>query len=76
MIKDLREAAGLTQQQLAKKLGYTTPQYISNLERNVTQVPVSKIRAFAEALDAPIEFFIEQRLENERKKINRVLGTK
>ncbi|HNC91113.1 MAG TPA: helix-turn-helix transcriptional regulator [Anaerolineales bacterium] len=32
LIRAARQAKGLTQTELAKKLGYSTPQYISNVE--------------------------------------------
>ena len=42
-IKTHREAAGLSQGDLADKLGYITPQFISNWERGVSFPPVSSI---------------------------------
>lgn len=52
-VKTLREAAGLTQQELARAAGmdyYTT---ISQIERGVTRIPPDKVRAFAEAFKIP-----------------------
>lgn len=52
-VKTLREAAGLTQQELARLAGmdyYTT---ISQIERGVTRIPPDKVRAFAEAFKVP-----------------------
>lgn len=34
-LRDKRVAAGLTQAEIAEFLGYTSPQYISNIERGV-----------------------------------------
>lgn len=41
-LKDAREAKGLSQAEVAKHLGYTSPQFISNWERG-TAAPPAKI---------------------------------
>lgn len=46
-LKTIREKAGVTQGQLAIALGYSTPQFISNVERGVSGIPVKKIKAVA-----------------------------
>ena len=40
LLKEGRMKAGLTQRQLAEKLGYTSPQYVSNWERGRVAPPV------------------------------------
>lgn len=39
-LKAKREAKGLTQRELAEKLGYTSAQFISNWERDVATIPL------------------------------------
>jgi transcriptional regulator with XRE-family HTH domain len=39
----LREKAGLTQKEVSDALGYTTPQFISNVERGRCRFPVEKL---------------------------------
>jgi transcriptional regulator with XRE-family HTH domain len=39
----LREKAGLTQKDVSDALGYTTPQFISNVERGRCRFPVEKL---------------------------------
>lgn len=34
-LRELREASGMSQLDLARRLGYSTPQYISNIERGI-----------------------------------------
>ena len=41
--KDERLAFGLSQDKLAKRLGYTTPQFISNWERGLCAPPIKMI---------------------------------
>ena len=50
-IKQLREAKGLSQDELAKKTGYTSRSSIAKIEKGEVDLPRSKIIAFAEALD-------------------------
>lgn len=47
LIKYIREKAGLTQEDLAKKLGYRNSQIISNIERAICALPPHKMLLFA-----------------------------
>lgn len=40
LIKEHRIKSGLTQQELSQKLGYSTPQFISIIERGLSKVPL------------------------------------
>ncbi len=41
--REYRERAGLTQREVSDALGYTTPQFISNVERGRCRFPVEKL---------------------------------
>jgi transcriptional regulator with XRE-family HTH domain len=43
-LKEKRVTAGLTQSQVAEKLGYSSPQFISNWERGLASPPVFILR--------------------------------
>lgn len=47
-LKQKRVAAGLSQRDVADKLGYTTPQFISNWERGVSQPPINALKRLGE----------------------------
>lgn len=49
-IKAAREALGLSQEQLAKKIGYTDRSSIAKIESGKVDLPQSKIVALAKAL--------------------------
>ena len=49
-IKYFREAQGLSQDELAKKTGYTSRSSIARIEAGEIDIPQSKISAFASAL--------------------------
>lgn len=49
-IKAYRKAAKMTQEELAKRTGYTDRSSIARIEKGEIDLPQSKIRQFAEAL--------------------------
>lgn len=51
IIKERRKALGLTQDALAKKMGYKSREAISSVERNKEDLTTDRIRKYAEALD-------------------------
>src|SRR5687767_4714978 len=59
-IKQAREDADLTQQQLAAAIGVQHPQSISRYERGETEVPAKRLRRIAEATSKSMSFFIHE----------------
>lgn len=49
-IKTCRKAANMTQQELARRTGYTDRSSIARIEKGEIDLPQSKIKQFAEAL--------------------------
>lgn len=45
-----REKKGLTQQTVADKLGYTSPQFISNVERGISVFPEHKTKPWGKLI--------------------------
>lgn len=52
-LKQKRLAAGLSQVEVAQKLGYTTSQFVSNWERGVAPPPVRTLRKLAQLYKVP-----------------------
>jgi transcriptional regulator with XRE-family HTH domain len=67
-LRKLRENKGLSQQQLAEKLGYVTNSYISDVEKGTFIPSEEKLKKIAKALKVSFsklkEFFIESKLES------------
>ena len=42
-LKDIREQSSLTQADVSTKLGYSSPQFISNIERGISVVPLKTL---------------------------------
>ena len=57
-IRRRREELGLSQDELAKKLGYKSRSSINKIEKGENDIPQSKIVAFAEALDTTPEYLM------------------
>lgn len=49
-----RLAKGITQAQLAGKLGYTSSQFVSNVERGMCCYPAGKMARLAQTIDADL----------------------
>jgi transcriptional regulator with XRE-family HTH domain len=47
-LKTKRISAGLSQKDVADRLGYSTPQFISNWERGVSQPPITILKKLGE----------------------------
>ena len=43
-LKDKREALGFTQRDVSDFLGYKSPQFVSNVERGLCQLPLKAVR--------------------------------
>ncbi len=53
-IKQLRIQRELSQEELAKRCGYTSRSTINKIELGINDIPQSKIKVIAQALDVPI----------------------
>ena len=55
LIYNRRIELGLTQQDLSRKLGLESPQFISNLERGKALLPLGSVKKLSRALDVEYE---------------------
>lgn len=63
IVKGYRTRIGLTQEQLALKLG-VTKSYISNIENKRDLVTVEQAKKFAKTLKEPIELWVQVALQD------------
>ena len=68
-IKKRREVLKLTQRQLSNSLGFSSSQFISNLERGIAEIPPSRIKDFAEVLQMDNNEFANLVSESLKRKI-------
>lgn len=57
-ILNLRKSLGLTQEELAQKVGYKSKSTINKIEKGINDIPQSKILKIAEALETSPEQLI------------------
>lgn len=59
-IKKRREELGISQEELAKRMGYKSRSSINKIELNLSDVPQKKIIDFAKALDTTISYLMDE----------------
>ena len=57
-IKARRIELGMTQAELAKKLGYKTKSSITKIEQGVSDITQTQVRQFADALDCSVSYLM------------------
>ncbi len=76
-LKKYRQERGLTQKELSDKLGYSTSQFISNLERSLASPSMSlaiKIGTFLKIPMAHVHnFFVQKELSKINRKFKKYL---
>jgi transcriptional regulator with XRE-family HTH domain len=75
-LMDKRVKADLTQKDVAKKMKFTTPQFISNWERGLSSPPVSSIKKLAKIYSIPATELFEVVLEVSLKQTEDSLRTR
>lgn len=66
-LKDVRENVDLTQADVSQKLGYTSPQFISNIERGISVVPLKTLARMCALYKVNPESVVKIILESQRK---------
>lgn len=57
-VRRAREKAGLSQQELAQRMGYSSPATVSNMEVGDRRITVADLSAVSSALGVPLEHFL------------------
>lgn len=63
-LQECRQAAGLSQGEVSKALGYTTPQFISNWERDVSAPPMDKLSELVRLIKIKPEIVMDLLIED------------
>lgn len=76
-IRRLREVNGLTQEELARKMGYKSKSTINKIELGINDIPQSKIVKFAECLNvSPSELmgWVDQKTDKKNDDLVQVIA--
>ena len=76
IIKNYRIKADLTQQELAKQLGYKIPQFISLIENGHSKVPLNIIAELVSILKIPQNVVLESLVSAYEREAQRQLNKK
>jgi transcriptional regulator with XRE-family HTH domain len=66
-LRDMRENSDWTQLEVSRKLGYTSPQFISNIERGISVVPLKTLARMIQLYKADAEEVVNIILESQRR---------
>ncbi len=69
----MREKAGLTQREVSDALGYSTPQFISNVERGRCSFPIQKLSKIKRLYKVSADQVINLVLAEEKTALLKVL---
>lgn len=75
-LQSKRVKAGLSQGDVATKLGYSSPQFISNFERGLCAPPLNKMKLLVGLYDLNSEELIKLMLKEEEKNLRKHLAGK
>ena len=73
-IKARRIELGLTQDELAKKLGYKSRSTINKIELNINDITQPKIIDFAAALDTTVSYLMGLDYDTSEKSLSAIIG--
>ncbi len=73
-LKGVREQANFTQADVSGKLGYTSPQFISNIERGISVVPLKTLSRMMSIYKVSPDTVVKIILDSQRKLLREKLG--
>lgn len=74
-LQTCRISAGLTQEQVANALGYSSAQFISNVERDYANPPLAKIYKWVTLIRAHRRLVGEALIQKYAREVRKELGT-
>lgn len=69
MLASRRKQCGLNQTVIARELGLSNGQFVSNWERNLCPMPVRYFRKVSQLLGIPIREMVDHRMRDERRRL-------
>ena len=72
-LKEQRVKSSLTQSQVAQSIGYTSPQFISNIERGLCSAPVKHLKGFLKLYNLTIDELVAIILKQAEANLRRAL---
>lgn len=73
-LQSKRVKAGLSQGDVATKLGYSSPQFISNFERGLCAPPLNKLKMLVQLYDLAGEEVLKLMMKEHERHLRKALG--
>lgn len=73
-LKAKRIGAGFSQRDVSEKLGYSSPQFISNIERGLCSPPMSSLKILIDLYGIPVREVTKIILDHQQKLLKAQLG--
>lgn len=74
VLKEARVRAGLFQKNVSDKLGLTTPQFLSNLERGLVTIPPKQMKTLAKILKVKPQVFVDAYVADVTARVKKEAG--
>jgi transcriptional regulator with XRE-family HTH domain len=74
-LKEKRQALGMSQLDVARKLGYSSAQFVSNWERNLVAPPIDTLAVLIDLYKIPPAIVIQKIVEDTKGYLDEQLGT-
>jgi transcriptional regulator with XRE-family HTH domain len=75
-LKKYREASGLTQKAVSEKLGYSTPQFVSNWERGVSYIPRDTLKRVSSIYKIDTDSLAKEIVSDKVAQLKKMYGLK
>lgn len=75
-LKEKREHSGLSQKQVSEKLGYSTPQFVSNWERGLAAPPPRALKKLADLYRISVDDIFDTILQSTLQQVTADLKRK
>ncbi|MGZ3713502.1 MAG: helix-turn-helix domain-containing protein [Bdellovibrionota bacterium] len=75
-LQSKRVKAGLSQGDVASKLGYSSPQFISNFERGLCAPPLNKLKMLVQLYDLSGEEVLKLMMKENERHLRKALNLK
>jgi transcriptional regulator with XRE-family HTH domain len=76
VLKSLRLKSGLSQGKVARALGYTSPQFVSNWERGLSEPPIETLVKITELYRVPSDIILDKYIRYRASRLERELRAK
>lgn len=73
LLRESRERNGFSQKEISSRLGYSSPQFISNIERGLCAPPLNKLKDLIDVYELNPDKVVRLILKEEKRKLEGAL---